>query len=227
MVNCAAYTNVDGAEGDEVTATELNGRAAGHVAEAAAAVGASVVQPSTDYVFDGSKSTPYVESDSTGPTGAYGRSKLAGEHAVAAANERHYIARTSWLFGASGKNFVDTMLRLASERDELPVVHDQIGLPTYTGHLAAALIELAARDQAYGIHHLPGGGAECSWFEFASEIFRQAEMDIRTVPCTTEEFKRPAPRPAYSVLASERADAISLGPWQEGLAAYLRERVPA
>jgi dTDP-4-dehydrorhamnose reductase len=122
---------------------------------------------------------------------------------------------------------VDTMLSLASERDELPVVHDQIGLPTYTGHLATALIELAARDQAHGIHHLPGGGAECSWFEFASEIFRQAEVDIRTVPCTTEEFPRPAPRPAYSVLGTERPDAIRLPDWHDGLAAYLAAREPA
>ncbi len=226
VINCAAYTDVDGAEEDERAATELNGRAAGHVAEAAAAVGASVVQPSTDYVFDGSKRTPYLESDPTGPTGAYGRSKLAGEQAVLSANDRHFIVRTSWLFGAAGKNFVDTMLGLGRDRDELKVVDDQVGLPTYTGHLASALVELAGT-AAFGIHHLAGGGAECSWFQFASEIFRQADLDVRLVPCTTEEFPRPAPRPAYSVLGSERPDTIRLPDWRDGLAAYLAEREPA
>jgi len=225
VINCAAYTDVDGAEADEAAATELNGRAAGTVAEGAAAIGASVLQPSTDYVFDGDKGSPYVESDPTGPHTAYGRSKLAGEHAVAAANDRHFVVRTSWLFGVAGKNFVDAMLGLARERDELKVVDDQIGRPTYTGHLADGLVRLAS-SEAYGIHHLAGGGEECSWFAFAGEIFRQAELDVRTVPCTTEEFPRPAPRPAYSVLGSERPDAIRLPDWREGLAAYFAEREP-
>jgi dTDP-4-dehydrorhamnose reductase len=223
VVNCAAYTNVDGAEADEAAATLLNGAAVGYVAGVAAAVGASVVQPSTDYVFDGLKTSPYVESDPTAPRSAYGRSKLAGEHAVAGANDRHFVVRTSWLFGVAGKNFVDTMLGLGRDRDELKVVHDQVGCPTYTGHLAAALVRLATRSDAYGIHHVAGGGGECSWFEFATEIFRQAEIDVRTVPCTTEEFPRPAPRPAYSVLGSERPDAIRLPDWREGLASYLAE----
>jgi dTDP-4-dehydrorhamnose reductase len=166
-----------------------------------------------------------VESDPTAPIGAYGRSKLAGEHAVASANERHFVARTSWLFGVAGKNFVDTMLGLGRDRDELKVVDDQVGLPTYTGHLATALIELAATD-SHGIHHLAGGGAECSWFQFASEIFRQAGVDVRTLPCTAAEFARPAPRPAYSVLGSERPDPVRLPDWREGLAAYLAEREP-
>ena len=221
VVNCAAFTDVDGAEGAEDLATLVNGNAAGHVASAARAV----VQPSTDYVFDGSKRTPYVESDPTGPRSAYGRSKLAGERAVAAANERHFIVRTSWLFGVGGKNLVDTMLGLAGERDELKVVHDQVGCPTYAAHLARALVELAEGD-AYGTHHLAGAG-ECSWFDFATEIFRRAEVDVRVVPCTTEEFQRPAPRPAYSVLGSERRDPIRLPSWHDGLAAYLSERAPA
>ncbi|MEA2466470.1 MAG: dTDP-4-dehydrorhamnose reductase [Thermoleophilaceae bacterium] len=226
VVNCAAYTNVDGAESDEAAATRLNGHAAGLVAHAAASAGAAVVQPSTDYVFDGSKRTPYVESDPTGPEGAYGRSKLAGEHAVASAAERHFIVRTSWLFGVAGKNFADTMLALGRDRDELKVVHDQVGCPTYTGHLAEAIVRLAGTG-AYGMHHVAGGGKECSWFEFATEIFRQAEVDVRVVPCTTEEFPRPAPRPAYSVLGSERADAVRLPDWREGLASYLAERAVA
>jgi dTDP-4-dehydrorhamnose reductase len=222
VVNCAAYTDVDGAEADERAAAELNCRAAGDVAAAAAAVGASIVQPSTDYVFDGAKRTPYLESDPTGPASAYGRSKLAGERAVMAANERHFVVRTSWLFGAAGRNFVDTMLALARDRDELKVVDDQVGCPTYTGHLAEALVQLAG-GAAYGIHHIAGAGA-CSWFEFATEIFRQAELDVRVVPCTTEEFPRPAPRPAYSVLGSERPHPIRLPDWREGLAGYLSVR---
>jgi len=221
VVNCAGFTDVDGAETDEDGATLLNGVAPGYLGSAARAI----VHPSTDYVFDGTKREPYVESDPTGPRSAYGRSKLAGEQAVAAANPHHLIVRTSWLFGVGGKNFVDTMLGLAGERDEIRVVDDQVGCPTYVGHLARSLVELAAND-AYGIQHVAGAGA-CSWFEFATEIFRQAEIDMRVVPCTSAEFPRPAPRPAYSVLGSERPDAIRLPDWRDGLAAYLAERAPA
>jgi dTDP-4-dehydrorhamnose reductase len=223
VINCAAWTDVDGAEADEARATVLNGDAAGIVAAAARGVGAAVVQPSTDYVFDGAKRTPYVESDEVAPQSAYGRSKLAGEQAVAAANERHFIVRTSWLFGSGGKNFVDTMLGLGRERDELKVVGDQVGRPTYTAHLADALGELA-RAEAYGIHHVAGGGEPCSWFEFARAIFEEAGADVRVTPCTTEEFPRPARRPAYSVLDSERPDAIRLPDWRFGLSAHLAER---
>jgi dTDP-4-dehydrorhamnose reductase len=221
VVNCAGFTDVDGAEAEEEAATLLNGAAPGYLAAAAVAI----VHPSTDYVFEGTKREPYVESDPTGPRSAYGRSKLAGEQAVAAANPRHFIVRTSWLFGVGGRNFVDTMLGLAGERDELRVVDDQIGCPTYVGHLAKALVELV-ETEAYGVHHVAGAGA-CSWFEFAREIFRQAEVDMRVVPCTSDEFARPAPRPAFSVLGSERADAIRLPDWRDGLAAYLTERAPA
>jgi dTDP-4-dehydrorhamnose reductase len=220
VVNCAGYTDVDGAEADEEAATLLNGLAPGHLAAAARAI----VHPSTDYVFDGEKREPYVESDPTGPRSAYGRSKLAGEEAVAA-NPRHFIVRTSWLFGSGGRNFVDTMLGLAGEHDELRVVDDQVGCPTYVGHLARALVQLA-ESGAYGIHHVAGAGA-CSWFEFAREIFRRAEVEVRVVPCTSDEFPRPAPRPAYSVLGTERANAIRLPDWHDGLAAYLAERAPA
>lgn len=228
VVNCAAWTDVDGAEGNEPAATAVNGAGAGHVAAAATAVGATVTLPSTDYVFDGTKTTPYVESDPVAPQSAYGRSKLAGEQATVAANDRHYVVRTSWLFGVAGKNFVDTMLGLARERDELRVVHDQVGCPTYTGHLAAALVRLATGAGGEpGIHHVAGGGAPCSWFEFANEIFRQADTEVRTVPVTTDEFPRPAQRPAYSVLGSERDDPIRLPDWRTGLASYLAERAVA
>lgn len=220
-INCAAFTDVDACETEEERATLVNGDGAGHVAAAAPVV----VQVSTDYVFDGASRRPYVESDAVAPQSAYGRSKLAGERAVAGANERHFIVRTSWLFGAGGKNFVDTMLTAGPERGELKVVDDQVGCPTYVGHLGGALVELAATE-AYGIHHIAGAGA-CSWYEFAREIFRRAELDVAVEPCTSAEFPRPAKRPAYSVLGSERPDAMHLPDWRAGLAAYLAERAPA
>jgi dTDP-4-dehydrorhamnose reductase len=225
VINCAAYTDVDGAESDERTATRLNGEAAGTLAAAAAAVGAAIVHLSTDYVFDGSGARPYVESDPTDPVNAYGRSKLAGERAVAAANPRHFVVRTSWLFGAGGRNFVDTMLGLAGAGRPVLVVRDQVGCPTYTGHLADALVRLVD-GEAYGLHHIAADG-ECSWYEFANEIFSQAGVDTRAMSCTTEEFPRPAPRPAYSVLRSERDYGLALPSWQEGLASYLAARAVA
>ena len=217
IVNCAAYTDVDGAESDEETATRVNGSSA--LAEAAG--DAVLVYPSTDYVFDGRKRDPYVESDPVAPQGAYGRSKLAGEQATARA-PRHVIARTSWLFGVAGKNFVETMLGLDGE---LKVVDDQVGSPTYTAHLAEALVDLAS-GRLTGVVHVAGAG-QCSWYEFAGEIFRRAGRDVELRPCTTEEYPRPAPRPAYSVLRSERPDAPQLPDWRDGLAAYLSERAVA
>ena len=228
VLNCAAYTNVDGAEENEREATRVNGEGAGNVAAAAAAIGAAVTYPSTDYVFDGDKRAPYVESDPVGPRSAYGRSKLAGEQATIAANPRHHVVRTSWLFGLAGKNFVDTMLRVGRERGEVSVVEDQVGCPTYTGHLAVALVALAGSDR-FGVRHLAAAG-ECSWFEFARAIFEHAGVACSVSPTTTAQFARPARRPAYSVLRSERADAAELAHWREGLDAYLaarRERVAA
>ena len=225
VINCAAWTDVDGAESDEVSATEVNGEAAGLLAAAAADVGASIVHPSTDYVFDGTATRPYVESDHTNPVNAYGRSKLAGEHAVAAANPRHFVVRTSWLFGAGGRNFVETMLGLAGAGGPVLVVRDQVGCPTYTGHLAGALIRLVD-GESYGLHHIAGQG-ECSWFEFANEIFEQSAVETRAMSCTSDEFPRPAPRPAYSVLRTERDYGFELPTWQEGLASYLSERAVA
>jgi dTDP-4-dehydrorhamnose reductase len=219
VINCAAWTDVDGAESDPDGAFAVNATGAANVADAAAHAGARLVHVSTDYVFDGGKRTPYVESDATGPLGAYGRTKLAGEQAVAAAGGSHAIVRSSWLFGAGGANFVATMLRLAAERDELAVVTDQVGCPTFTGHLAPALLELAAGD-AQGIFHVAGTGA-CSWHDFAREIFRQAGADCEVLPATTADMGRPAPRPAFSVLASERPETPSLPSWHDGLASYL------
>jgi dTDP-4-dehydrorhamnose reductase len=222
VINCAAWTNVDGAEAHEDEATEVNGRGAGNVAAAAAALGAAVVHPSTDYVFDGTKEEGYVESDPVGPISAYGRSKLAGEQETAAANPRHWIVRSSWLFGVHGGNFVETMLGLARDRDEVVVVRDQIGCPTYTAHLAAGLVRLLD-GEAYGIHHMAGGG-RCSWYDFAVEIFDQAGVDCRVLSMTSDMLDRPAPRPAFSVLVSEHEHPVLLPDWHEGLAGYLAER---
>jgi dTDP-4-dehydrorhamnose reductase len=216
VINCAAWTDVDGAEEHAEEALAVNRDGARNVAAAAR----RVVYASTDYVFDGAKRAPYVESDPTTPLQSYGRSKLAGELATAEANPRHFIVRSSWLFGAGGGNFVETMLRLGRERDELRVVDDQVGCPTFTGHLAEAIVALA-RTEDYGIHHLAGAGA-CSWYQFAREIFDRSGVECQVEPCTTDEYPLPARRPAWSVLGSERGR--SLPPWQEGLDAYLGVR---
>jgi dTDP-4-dehydrorhamnose reductase len=222
VLNCAAFTDVDGAEEHEDTAKLVNGEGAENVAAAARQAGARVIYISTDYVFDGEKRDPYVESDPTGPRTAYGRTKLAGEWLTASGNPDYVIARTAWLFGANGKNFVETMLSVGPARGELKVVNDQVGCPTWTGHLAEALVELAGGELT-GVVHTAGAGT-CSWYEFAVEIFEQAGVEGVTVnPCTTEEFPRPAPRPAYSVLASERGAPV-LPDWREGLRGYLAER---
>ena len=225
VVNCAAYTDVDGAEDDLVGASRVNVEGARLVAQAAAEVGASIVYPSTDYVFDGLKGEPYVESDATRPLSVYGQTKAAGEAETASANRRYYIVRSSWLFGTAGRNFVETMLALGRDQGDVVVVRDQVGCPTYTAHLADALVRLS-ETTAFGIHHIAGGG-ECSWYEFAQEIFRQAGLEVRMMSMTTEELSRPAPRPPYSVLATARTEAIHLPEWQEGLAAYLAERAVA
>jgi dTDP-4-dehydrorhamnose reductase len=222
VVNCAAFTDVDGAEDDETGAMRINDEGAALLAAAAGSVGAKVLYPSSDYVFDGSAREPYVESDLPSPLSAYGRSKQAGETSVAVANPRHFIARSAWLFGLGGKNFVETMLRLGREQSEVLVVSDQVGCPTYTRHLGDAIAVLVERE-AFGIHHLAGGG-QCSWYEFAQEIFDQAGVECRVMSATTGMLARKAPRPAYSVLGSDRPDAIALPHWRKGLAAYLAAR---
>jgi dTDP-4-dehydrorhamnose reductase len=227
VVNCAAWTNVDDAQEAVDAAHAVNGAGAGNVARAAAAAGAWTVHVSSDYVFDGTKTEPYVESDPVAPQSVYGASKLEGERAVAsAAPGRHTIVRSSWLFGTEGPCFPATIMRLAAEREQLSVVADQVGCPTFTGDLAPALVDLAAgaADPPAGILHVAGGG-QCSWFEFAQEIVVAAGLDCEVVPVTTAEFPRPAPRPAYSVLRSERgSQAPALPGWRAGLARYLAAR---
>jgi len=224
IVNCAAWTDVDGAEADEAATTRVNGDGTANVAAAAAALGVRLVHVSTDYVFDGTKTTPWLESDPVAPLGAYGRSKLAGEEAIVAAGGEHAIVRTAWLFGAGGTNFVDTMLRLAEERDEVAVVTDQVGSPTWSGHLAPALVELAERRGDAGVFHAAVEGS-CSWNELAVEAFHVAGAECRVLPTTSERLPRPARRPAYSVLGTEREPGVRLPAWQDGVGAYVRERL--
>jgi dTDP-4-dehydrorhamnose reductase len=221
VINCAAWTNVDGAEESEREASVINGQGAGFIADAANKVGAKVLYPSTDYVFDGT-SGPYGESDDPAPINAYGRTKLAGERATALVNGRSFIVRTSWLFGPNGGNFVETMLRLGQGGGPVVVVHDQVGAPTYTGHLAVGLLRLIDT-ASYGIHHMAGEGS-CSWYEFAMEIFRQAEVVTRVMATTSEMMERPAKRPANSVLVSRRSAPIEMPTWQRGLSDYLARR---
>lgn len=222
VVNCAAFTNVDRAEAEPDEAMRVNADGARNVAAAAAAVGASVVCPSSDYVFDGSKGSPYVESDEPAPLSSYGTSKLAGEVDTAAVNPRHFIVRSSWLFGTAGRNFVETMIELGSNQPQVVVVRDQTGSPTYTAHLAEGLVRLISTD-AYGLHHMAAGGA-CTWYDFAVEIFERAGVECSVMSATTAELGRPAPRPEYSVLATQYENAIHLPDWRDGLRGYLAER---
>lgn len=230
VINCAAWTDVDGAETHPEQAHAVNATGAGNLARAAAKAGVRLVHVSTDYVFDGTAPLDahgapraYLESDPTAPHTVYGQSKLAGEQLVRNSSPRHTVVRTSWLFGTAGSNFVATMLRLAEERGEVRVVTDQTGSPTWAGHLAPALIGLLEREVC-GLVHLAGGG-HVSWHDFAREIFRQADVECRLGASTSAESDRPAPRPAWSALESEREDVLPLPPWQDGLAGYLAARV--
>jgi dTDP-4-dehydrorhamnose reductase len=210
VLHAAAWTDVDGAEADPAAAEALNITGTHNVA----VFGAPVVYYSTDYVFDGMKREPYVESDEPRPLSVYGRTKLQGEREV----REGWIIRSSWLFGWTGRNFVRTMLDLARRRDEVAVVADQVGCPTYVGHLAEATKELLELPR--GVWHVAAEG-ECTWAEFARAIFEEAGLGTRVREITTEELGRPAPRPAYSVLRSEHEGAPRLPHWREGLRACL------
>jgi dTDP-4-dehydrorhamnose reductase len=222
VINCAGWTDVDGAEENEAEAMAVNAEGAANLAAATARIEARLVYPSTDYVFDGSKRKPYLESDKPAPLNAYGRSKAAGERATADGNRRSYVVRSAWLFGPGGSNFVETMLRLGRGGGHVMVVHDQVGCPTYTGHLAAGLVRVID-GPAYGIHHMAGSGS-CSWFAFAEEIFRQASVSCRVFGATSDMLGRKAERPKYSALVSGRDTPIVLPPWERGLSDYLARR---
>ncbi|WP_137874372.1 dTDP-4-dehydrorhamnose reductase [Rhodococcus sp. Q] len=230
VLNCAAYTAVDAAETDEDAAAAVNATGPRILAEASARVGARLVHVSTDYVFPGDASTPYEVDDATGPRTAYGRTKLAGERAVLAADPTAVVVRTAWVYTGTGSDFVATMLRLQRERDTVSVVDDQVGSPTFAGDLAAGLLELATRPQVRGVLHATNAG-RATWFELARAVFAGVGADPERVrPCTTADFPRPAPRPAYSVLSSaawERAGLTPLRPWADALADALAALPPA
>jgi dTDP-4-dehydrorhamnose reductase len=222
VVNGAAYTDVDGAESHRAEAMRTNGEGAGNVAAAAADCGARILHLSTDFVFDGTKAGPYVETDRPSPINAYGESKLEGEGRVAAACEEHLIVRTSWLYGIAGRNFVTTIRRLAAEKDELTVVDDQQGCPTWTRDLSHAIGELCEVGPR-GIVHASGAGA-CSWYEFAIEIVRLSGLKTPVKPIKTHTLPRPAARPANSVLDTSRLTELTgfrFPHWRESLREFL------
>lgn len=225
VIHLAAFTNVDGCELDPQKAEAWNELATLHVAKAAKGVGAAVLYTSTDYVFDGRANRPYAENSPTNPLNVYGKTKLAGERHVQEMLDRYFIVRTSWLFGPHGKNFVSTILRLAAEQQELRIVNDQRGSPTYTRHLAEKLANLVMSPE-YGVYHMAAEGS-CTWFEFARRILELSEVQgVQVAPISTSECGRPAPRPAYSVLASQKLNSLGLGPlphWQAGLDSHLAE----
>ncbi|EKE03250.1 MAG: DTDP-4-dehydrorhamnose reductase [uncultured bacterium] len=198
VIHGAAYTNVDGAESDPDTAFLINGTGSENLARITGELEIPIVYISTDYVFDGTKNTPYIPDDKTNPQSIYGKSKLAGELAVQKYNQKHYITRTSWLYGHKGKNFVETIIKLGKEKPELKVVDDQWGCPTWTVDLAKAVIKIL-EEHPYGIYHTCGSG-ETTWYGFTKKIFEVKNIKTPIYPVTTAEFPRPAKRPAYSVM---------------------------
>ena len=217
IVNCAAYTNVDKAEEDEVTARLINAEAV----ENLGVTGVKVLHISTDYVFSGLESTPCLESDAVAPRTAYGRTKLEGEQLLLAANPEAVIIRTAWLYSPYGNNFVKTMLRLGAERDELRVVYDQIGTPTYAEDLAKAIYAvIEAPEWKAGVYHFTDEGV-CSWYDFTVEILKQAGLKCRVTPIRSSEYAYKTPRPAYSVLDKakiKKTFGIEIPYWTDSLA---------
>lgn len=216
VVHCAAYTNVDKAEEDLKTAELINVTGTENIAESCAKLGITLVYISTDYVFDGTKTEPYTPEDRANPINNYGMTKYEGEEVVRSLCEKYYIARTSWLYGHHGKNFVETMIGLA-DRKEIKVVDDQIGCPTWTVELANGIIKLLSKP--YGTYHVCGSG-HATWYEFAKEIFAQSGLNVNLKPCSTDEFPRPAKRPKYSIMVN---DGICRN-WQAALKDYLELR---
>ncbi|MGB9825275.1 MAG: dTDP-4-dehydrorhamnose reductase [Desulfofundulus sp.] len=225
VVNCAAFTDVDGAEASREQAFLVNGLGPKNLALACRDVGASLVHISTDYIFDGRKGEPYEIYDTPNPLGNYGKSKLWGERTVAEVGGRYFIVRTSWLFGPGGRNFVETMLKIGREKGAVKVVNDQRGCPTYTVDLARAMADLVESGR-YGTYHVTNSGVT-TWYEFALTIFKLAGLAVEVSPCSTEEFPRPARRPPYSVLDPfplKEAIGYLLPPWEDALKRYLKER---
>ncbi|KZE97369.1 dTDP-4-dehydrorhamnose reductase [Geobacillus stearothermophilus] len=222
VIHAAAYTKVDLAESEPDKAFLINAYGTRNVAVASETVGAKLVYISTDYVFDGKANVPYNEFAPTNPLSVYGKSKLAGEQFVRDLHSKFFIVRTSWVYGKHGNNFVKTMLKLAQERDQLMVVNDQVGCPTYTVDLANCILELLQTEK-YGIYHVSNSGY-CSWYEFAKAIFEEAGIEVKVNPCTTKDFPRPAPRPAYSVfdhMALRLNGFNEMRNWREALKEFI------
>lgn len=222
VINAAAYTDVDGCETNKELAMNVNGNAVGYIAEACSKINVPLVHISTDYVFDGKKASGYAEEDKKNPINVYGQSKSLGEELLMKNTKKFFLIRTEWLYGPNGKNFVDTIIRLASEKPELNVVTDQVGSPTYTGDLAKKINEIAKKG-VFGIYHVTNSGS-CSWFDFAKKILEIKKIKTPVKPTTSLEFKRPATRPAYSVLINknlEKQGISKMRQWQEALKYYL------
>ena len=202
VINSAAYTNVDGCEENQETAYSINGDGVRNLAEGCSKIDCPLVHISTDYVFNGKNTKPWVENDEIGPISVYGKSKLKGEEAILETLDKFFIIRTAWLYGINGGNFPKTMLELAKNHSEITVVYDEVGTPTYTLDLAKAISKLIGTDY-YGIYHITNSG-NCSWCEFARYIFEVADKDVKVIPVTASEFARPAPRPHYSVLENKK-----------------------
>ena len=202
VINSAAYTNVDGCEENQETACMINGEGVKNLALGCSKINCPLVHISTDYVFKGESTVPWIEDDETGPISIYGKSKLKGEEAILEILDKFFIIRTAWLYGINGGNFPKTMLELAKNHSEITVVYDEVGTPTYTLDLAEAISQLIETDY-YGIYHITNSGS-CSWCEFAKYIFEVAEKDVKVIPVTASEFARPAPRPHYSVLENKK-----------------------
>jgi dTDP-4-dehydrorhamnose reductase len=228
IINCAAHTAVDKCETDTAAAFSVNADGVKNLALAARQSGAKLVHISTDYVFDGAKKTPYVESDTPNPMSAYGKSKLAGEKLLLDTYDRYFIFRVAWLYGTRGNNFLKTIRGLAQKRagtgEPVRVVNDQIGTPTYTMHVCNQVLSMVSGER-FGLYHCTNEG-QCSWFDFAQAIVQAYAIPVEVLPCTTAEFPRPAPRPANSVLENEQLKKLGMNimpQWEKGLEEYVEE----
>ena len=224
IIHCAAYTAVDQAEDEVEICYQINAEAVKVMAECAKKLDIPMIYISTDYVFDGTKASEYVETDIPNPINVYGASKLKGEQYVQQLLEKFYIVRISWVFGINGNNFIKTMQRLGNEQDQLNIIHDQVGSPTYTAHLAPLLVDMIETDQ-YGIYHATNE-EYCSWYEFADEIFKQSQLDVTLHPITTDQYKTKAKRPLNSQMSKQKLSDYGfhrLPTWQEALKNYLNQ----